>query len=358
VRRLIAFGAAAAALAAVALTTPACSLTPYAAVVNGTRVPQSQLSFEIDAIKHNAKYRQALEQQARLTIGGTGIKDSTFDAGFTGSVLRVDILFTLVHQEVKRLHLAEGPDVMDQARQAMTDGDQSGLLKAFPRRYLDELVRQSADVGVLGPAVTTTRIDPPSVQQYFNDHQKDFATTCVRHILVSDQALATSLHDQLAAGADFAALAKANSKDTGSAAQGGSLGCLTAAQASQLVPEFTNTMNGLAVNQLSDPVHSAQYGYFIIQVTGRPPQSLQDATAQIRSTLQSKQQSELSQYILKVLAASRVSVNPRYGSLDVATGQLVPPKPPPVSLPTNTPTTAPSANPLGGGQAGPSSGQP
>ena len=354
--KLLAFVAA---LAGVALVASGCSVAPYAAVVNGTRIPQSDLTFEINAIKHNSQYRQALEQQGQLTVGGTGINDSTFDASFASGVLRRQILLAVVHQEVVRLHLAEGPDVMAQAQQSVTGNDTSGMFKAFPKRYLDILVQRAADVDVLSHAVTTTRTDAPSVQQYFSQHQQDYTTTCVRHILVTDQALATSLRAQLAAGADFATLAKANSKDTGSAAQGGSLGCLTPAQASQLVPEFTNAMNGLAVNQLSQPVYSAQYGYFIIQVTGRPAQSLQDATSAIQSTLQSQQSNEFTQYVLKALTTIRVSVNPRYGSFDPTSAQLTPPKAPAVSLPTNTPTTAaPLTNPLGGSQAGSPSATP
>lgn len=338
------FAGATAALASAALIAglSACSIAPYAAVVNGTRISQSDLNAEIDAINHNSQYKQALEQQAQLTVAGSGVHGSTFDATFASGVLRRQILLALVHQEVLRLHIPEPADLLAHAEQEVTGNDQQGLFSAFPRSYLRALIQRQADVDVLGPAVTTTKTDAASVAAYYEAHKGEFTTTCVRHILVADQALAVSLHAQLAGGADFATLAKANSKDTTSAAQGGSLGCLTPAQASQLVPEFTTAMNALAVNQLSEPVHSAQYGYFLIQVTGRPTQSLADATSAIQTTLQNAQSNEFSQYVSKVLVGAHITVNPRYGTFDPTSGQLSPPKAPAVELPNNA-TTATSS---------------
>ena len=68
----------------------------------------------------------------------------------------------------------------------------------------------------------------------------------------------------LATQADFASLAKENSQD-GSAAQGGDLGWTSPGQ---LVPEFEDTMNGLAPGQISEPLVS-RFGVHLIKVMER-----------------------------------------------------------------------------------------
>ncbi|MDO8847443.1 MAG: peptidylprolyl isomerase [Coriobacteriia bacterium] len=80
------------------------------------------------------------------------------------------------------------------------------------------------------------------------------------HILVSDEALATDLRAQIVAGGDFAALASANSSDTASAMDGGSLGW---APFSDYVPQFAEAAETLEVGAVSEPVRS-DYGWHII----------------------------------------------------------------------------------------------
>lgn len=80
------------------------------------------------------------------------------------------------------------------------------------------------------------------------------------HILVNDEALANDLHAQIVAGGDFAALASANSSDTASAIDGGSLGW---SPFSAYVPQFADAAETLAVGEVSAPVQS-DYGWHII----------------------------------------------------------------------------------------------
>ncbi|OQK16314.1 molecular chaperone SurA [Methyloprofundus sedimenti] len=98
--------------------------------------------------------------------------------------------------------------------------------------------------------------------------------TRVRHILiktnelVNDKEAQKRLQDiagRIADGDDFAALAKANSDDTGSALKGGELGWVTPGL---LVPPFEKTMTELEINELSEPVQT-QFGWHLIQVLER-----------------------------------------------------------------------------------------
>lgn len=73
------------------------------------------------------------------------------------------------------------------------------------------------------------------------------------------------LRARIEGGADFAELAKGNSVDTMSAADGGDLGWVNPGD---LVPEFERVMNSLKVGQISKPFQT-RYGWHIVQVLGR-----------------------------------------------------------------------------------------
>lgn len=98
--------------------------------------------------------------------------------------------------------------------------------------------------------------------------------TKVRHILVKTNdliddneaknrllALKARIHD----GDDFASLARAHSDDKGSALKGGSLDWVGPGD---LVKPFEETMQKLAINEISEPVQT-QFGWHLIQVLGR-----------------------------------------------------------------------------------------
>ena len=98
--------------------------------------------------------------------------------------------------------------------------------------------------------------------------------TKVRHILIKTNELIDddeakkrlqALRDRIIDGDDFAKLARANSDDKGSAIKGGSLEWVSPGD---LVKPFEETMNKLAVNEVSVPIQS-QFGWHLIQVLDR-----------------------------------------------------------------------------------------
>lgn len=98
--------------------------------------------------------------------------------------------------------------------------------------------------------------------------------THVRHILLKpseirteDQTLALiiKLRDQIINGASFAEIAKNNSDDTASLADGGDLSWMSA---EELVPEFSEVMSNMAINDISQPFQT-RYGWHILQVLNR-----------------------------------------------------------------------------------------
>jgi len=118
----------------------------------------------------------------------------------------------------------------------------------------------------------------------YEAHKSDYEQAKARHILIrftgsrvpvrKDQkelteaealAKATALRARIVKGEDFAAIAKAESDDTGSGASGGDLGEVTRGRT---IPEFENAIFTLPLNQVSEPLKT-QFGYHLIQVQER-----------------------------------------------------------------------------------------
>jgi peptidyl-prolyl cis-trans isomerase D len=92
------------------------------------------------------------------------------------------------------------------------------------------------------------------------------------------------LRQEILAGADFAEVARRESQDPGSAAQGGDLGTVTRGQ---MVAPFDSAVWALPVGQVSEPVQT-QFGWHLLQVTGRTD----SASATVRHILLPEQKSE------------------------------------------------------------------
>ncbi|MDF3837683.1 peptidylprolyl isomerase [Cupriavidus basilensis] len=84
-----------------------------------------------------------------------------------------------------------------------------------------------------------------------------------RHILVEKEADARAIIAKIKAGAKFEDMAKASSKDPGSAANGGDLDW---ANSSSYVPEFSAAMTALKKGQMTDTPVKTQFGWHIIQL--------------------------------------------------------------------------------------------
>ena len=92
-----------------------------------------------------------------------------------------------------------------------------------------------------------------------------------RHILVETKEIAQSLIRDLGAGGDFAKLAKAESKDPGSAKNGGDLGWFSA---TTMVKPFADALATLEKGQTTKEPVQTQYGWHVIQLEDtRSPQA-------------------------------------------------------------------------------------
>jgi peptidyl-prolyl cis-trans isomerase C len=108
------------------------------------------------------------------------------------------------------------------------------------------------------------------------------------HILVKTKDEADALMAQLKKGADFAALAKKNSQDPGSAKNGGDLGWFSP---SSMVAEFGKAVTALQNGQMTETPVQTQYGFHIIKLidTRNPtPPALADVKTQVETLVKNK----------------------------------------------------------------------
>src|ERR1700716_3779413 len=122
-----------------------------------------------------------------------------------------------------------------------------------------------------------------------------------RHILVETEDQAKKIEAELKKGADFAELAKKESKDPG-ASDGGDLGFFTK---DQMVPEFSTVAFALEPGKISDPVKS-QFGWHIIKVEekrNRKAPDFDQVKGQIETYVTRKAQAD---YVAKLREAAKV----------------------------------------------------
>jgi len=180
------------------------------------------------------------------------------------------------------------------------------------------------------------KLDDAEVRQYYETHKAEFERVHARHILIrvagspmpvrpgqkdlpDAEALAKAqeIRKKIQAGEDFAALARTESDDTGSGANGGDLGFFGH---NQMVPPFEAAAFAMKVGELSEPVKTA-FGYHIIKVEERDSKSLEDLKPDIEKRLRPEQAQKVMQELQKKAA---VQLDPVFFGADPAT----PPMPP------------------------------
>lgn len=112
-----------------------------------------------------------------------------------------------------------------------------------------------------------------------------------------------------ASGADFAALAKADSQDKTSAANGGDMGLVPQ---SALLPEIRKVTDGMKPGDVSAPVQTAM-GFHVIKLIGTQPATqrpLADVHDRIRAMLREQRTQQNAQaYLAKAVGPTAVSIN-------------------------------------------------
>jgi peptidyl-prolyl cis-trans isomerase D len=161
----------------------------------------------------------------------------------------------------------------------------------------------------------TVEVPDADVQAFYEQNKAQYTTegrVRASHILLKtegkDEAAVRAKAEELLAqakapGADFAALAKANSEDEGSAVNGGDLNYFGRGQ---MVPEFEQAAFSLEAGEISDIVKTT-FGFHIIKVVDSQPETtrpLEDVKPEIVDQLKWQKAQQQAEQIAKAMEAS------------------------------------------------------
>ena len=213
----------AAACVALALIAPVAALAQNVAIVNGKPVQKSRVDVLVNqAVKQGQPKTPELEKQARDEV----------------------VMREMFMQEAERRGLSASPDFKTQMELAK----QTILIRA--------LFDNEREKNKVSDAEIQAEYDKLKTQSTGTEFR-------ARHILVEKEEDAKNLIKQINGGAKFEDVAKKNSKDPGSAENGGDLDF---AKPDAYVPEFSGALTKLKKGEMTqDPVKS-QFGYHIIKL--------------------------------------------------------------------------------------------
>jgi peptidyl-prolyl cis-trans isomerase C len=269
-------------LVALAATAALAQETKPAAPATGTQAKSDPVIITAGSLQiHQSEFESALktipaEYQQQLQ-SGPGRKQ------FADDYLRMRLLSS----EAVKAGLENDPDVKAQLALLKTN-----LLANAELQQIEKNVK----------------VSDAELQKAYDAQKDSFDQAKARHILIAfkgspaaqpgkkelteeeAKAKAEEIRTKIAAGADFAELAKKESDDAGSGARGGDLGSFGR---NQMVPEFDKAVFAGKVGEVG-PVVRTDYGYHVIQVQERKLQPLAEVKDQLEKELkQQKMQEQL-----------------------------------------------------------------
>jgi parvulin-like peptidyl-prolyl isomerase len=371
---------------ALALGAAACSSSASggnALDVSGTTLSNRDFRDRLDAIAKSKTYVAKLTGADGSALKTEGVSAGTYSTDFSTQVLNQQISFSVAAQEVANRGITVGDDERAKAEkllandlttaQATTQGgtaqdDGSGQqalddLGAFKSALIDGV----ANILALQNDFSTQLSTDDALKAEYDKTADQFKNqVCISHILVlagkgptqdaagkpvappeSDyaavKAKADDLVKQLAAGADFATLAK-SSDDTQSGAKGGDLGC--SAPGSFGVKAFDAAVASQPVGKAGGLVKT-EYGYHIILVRSRGDLTFEEAKPTLQSGVTKRARTAFQAWLVDAAKKANVTVDPQWGSWDAKNGTVIPPE-----GATSTTTASPNDTSLSPDQLG------
>jgi hypothetical protein len=288
--------------------------TGDAARVDGRAVPATVITDVLAVLTASPAVLEQLYQTSELNQPGTDQPRPDIVAG----VLSTEISVSLIDAEMQRRGLT--PD--EAARSVATSQVQAyfGTSLDGQPAFREQLIDRYATYVTLDQALIGPGPDDAALRAAYDRDPSAYDLACARHILVDSVDKAQALRTQLLAGADFAALATAESTDTGSAANGGDLGC----QARGVYVEaFEKAIWDGAIGTVQEPVQT-EFGYHLILVTRRGSRTFDEARSDVADSLAPEPFEALQNWLTDKWATASITVDPRYGTWNPTTGQVDP----------------------------------
>jgi len=276
------------------------------AVVDGTEIPRT----ELDALLAQAKKTYEAQDQEFPKAGTPEYQN------VQTQYVKYLVQLEEFSKEAEELGIEVTDKDVDKELQEFIktrfDGKRAEFEKALKEQgYTEKALRETLYSSVLSQKLfdeitKDVGVTDAEILQYYQQNSSSYGTPesrDVRHILVAEKtgdevdfeaskAKADQLYAELQDGADFAALAKAESEDPGSKENGGKL----TISRGQTVPEFDKTSFDLKVGVISEPVKTT-YGYHIIEalspVRKATTTPLEKVRSSIRATLLQEKRTEV-----------------------------------------------------------------
>jgi len=354
-------------LLALVVGVAACSsssISGNALDVNGNTLSNRDFQDRLAAIAGSPTYVAKLKgSDGTSALSTEGSAPGTYSTDFTTQVLNQQVSFDLASQEVSNRGLTVSDDDRAKAEKLLAQDLTSAQATTQGQAPTDDGSGQKAldDLGTFKPVLIEGVANILALQNDYTaqlstdealkaEYQKTIDTfknqACVSHILIlagngptqdpttgaatpppdSDYAVAKTKADglaaQLAAGADFATLAKSSSSDTQSGANGGDLGC--AKLGSYNVKAFDAAIATQPVGKVGGLVKT-EYGYHIVLVRSRGDLTFDEAKTQLKTGVTTRARTSFQDWLNGAAKAATVTVDPQYGSWDSQQGTVVPP---------------------------------
>ena len=262
-------------------------------------IPEFQVDGKFSTDRYNGLLRQ------------NGLTEARFESQLHGELLLeqlqkgvVDSAFTVPYELERRYALEKQQRELDYVLIAANDFLPSvtvtdeQIQKYYEQNSNDFLLPETVDLQYLeltrAQAESKVDVSEQALKDYYEQVKERFESPerrKGRHILITAtdglddaaaQKKAQELTDKAKSGADFAQLAKENSKDPGSAQQGGDLGW---AQKGMFVGPFEDALFSMQPGEIRGPVKT-QFGYHVLKlenVEAGHQQSFEEARAEVEA---------------------------------------------------------------------------
>lgn len=297
-----------------ALTVSGCAaFEPAAAVVGPHKIDDDDFVRLLDFVLADPRFaeqapaadpegqrQELIRQVLTFLIQQQVIEEKATEEGIRPDEQEVE---ELLEQQIQQVG---GREALDEQleRSGATMADVRGLMRAQVLR---------ADVA---QTVVDQEVSDEALRAAYEERAREFTQVHASHILVSSEEEARRISAQ-ANPSNFARLARRFSEDQGSAPNGGDLGTRAV---SDYVEAFANAVIEIPEGEVGGPVQS-EFGYHVILVHRREAIPFEEARDRLVEELAPD---AFRQWMLGRLRSLTVRVNPRYGTFNDETGEVVP----------------------------------
>ncbi len=277
----------------------------------------------------------AADDSIVLTVGTEKITRTQFEEFINGLPEQVQVQARGPAKRQLAEQIAELKTMAQEARKRKID--QTPAMKQQIAIQIDKTLASALYQELMNSAKT----DDAALRAAFEKDKGKYEQVKARHILIRFQgsrvplkpeqkdlteaeslAKTQELHKRILAGEDFAAVAKAESDDTGSGANGGDLGSFSRGQ---MVGVFEDTAFALPVGKVSEPVKTP-FGYHLIKVEEHSSKKFEEVRPELEQQMKPEQAKEAIEALKKT---TTVVIDDKYFGPAAPPTPLTPPAPAP-----------------------------